>query len=337
MIPLLNQKAMKLFLWIVILLCLGISLLAWMNLNKTGLVTPETKSKNISGHLILDPLVSSNTPSSSWKSLTDPSIRWQVRVDLLRRLDKETLSETDVDALYSLLEHRPLSGQAENWWVVVNEIMEQMRLQAIGRDRYSKTLLVIIRDPFAPEVLRDYTIQHLGQWISPRGEDIGVPHEEDPVLVRKAVVAISNTVRDASLAHSSIPGTALNVLIDVREGGIEPKIIKKAMDELEPWFSKVIPDRISISSINRAEAISAVACLGRRKYSPIIRELAFSKEGDPTLRLRSIAALGYLGEESDMESLRGIVLSGSPLRHAAQNALIQLSATINEPSFFIEQ
>ena len=328
---------MKLFLWIVILLSLGISLLTSLFFNKADLKTSETKPKNISGHFVLDPLISINTPSSRWKSLIDPSIRWQVRVDVLRRLDEETLSRFDVDALYSLLEHRPLSGQAEDWWVVVNEIMEQMRLQAIGRDRYSKTLLAIIRDPFAPEVLRDYTIQHLGQWIAPRGEDTEVPHEEDPILVRKAIIAIANTVRDASLAHSSIPGTALNVLIDVREGGIEPQIIDKAMVELEPWFSNVIPGQVSVSLINRSEAISAVASLGRRKYSPIVRELAFSKEADTTLRLRSIAALGYLGEEIDLNPLRGIVLSGSPLRHAAQGALIQLSATIHEPSIFIEQ
>ena len=316
------------FLFLAIAFCLGAGLFAWLSFNETPSLIDQPKAEKASSISEPDPVSVATTPASEvvpsptrFQSLTDPSILWQVRANHLRELDAETLSGPDVDALYAMLDHRPLPEHAKDWWTVVNEIMEQMRLQAIGRDRYAKALLAIIRDPTVPHTTRDYSIQHLMQWIAPRGGDIGLPHEEDPALIREAVTATVAAIIDPDLAQTTVPGTALNMLVDAREGGVDSQIIDEALAELDPWLGSVISGRISVEPINRYDAIGAVASLGLREYYPIVRELAFNEEGDLSLRMRSIRALGAFGEDVDLELLRGIADSGSSLRHAAQSAI----------------
>ena len=266
--------------------------------------------------------------STRFQFLTDPSISWQVRANHLRELDANTLSSSEVDALYELLEHRPLPEHAEDWWTVVNEVMEQMRLQAIGRDRYAKALLAIIRDPSVSEIPRDYSIQHLMQWIAPHGESLGLPQEEDPALVREAVTATITAIIDPELAQTNIPGTALNMLVNARSGVIEPQIIDEAISQLQPWIRGVIPGRISVEPNNRKDAIGAAGSLGLREHYTMIRGFAFDDQVDPDVRLRSIAALALYDHEADLEPMRQIARSNSPLNYAAKSALGKMT---NEP------
>ena len=203
---------MKPFLLFAIILCLGAGLLAWWTLEEVAALSSQPEpQKRISSPkprrlpASAAPVAELVPPSTRFQFLTDPSIRWQVRANHLRQLDVDTLSRADVDTLYELLDHRPLPDHAEDWWTVVNEIMEQMRLQAIGRERYAKALLAIIRDPSAPEVVRDYSLQHLMQWIAPQGENLGLLHEEDPALIREAVTATTTAIMDPELAKPPSP------------------------------------------------------------------------------------------------------------------------------------
>ncbi len=325
------------FVSLAILLCLGVGLFAWWSFDDAPALIAQPEAEKVISISEPDPLSAAPPPaetivlpSTRFQSLTDPSIRWQVLANHLRELDANTLSQADVDALYELLDHRPLLEHAEDWWIVVNEIMEQMRLQAIGRERYAKALLAIIRDPSVPEVPRDYSIQHLMDWIAPQGDDVGLPQEEDPALIREAVTATATAIMDPELAQTTIPGTALNMLVYARSGAIEPQIIDEAIVRLEPWLRGVIPGRIPVDPINRNDAIGAAASLGLREHYPMIREFAFDEEVDRTVRLRSIAALAIYDDESDLELMREIARSNSPLSYPAKRALKEM--TNEQPS-----
>lgn len=266
-----------------------------------------------------------NRPSTRWDKLTDTSVPWQTRVATLRRLDAGTLTEADTDALYALLAHRPAPGQEEAWWVVANEIMEQMRKQAIGRERLTPALLGIIRDTGAPEVLRDYAVQHLGQWITPRGPRLGLPHEQDPEHVRETARTLAALVTDPALAHTSVPGTTLRVIADMSAGGLDEKTLGTILAPLHPWLRGTIGGESGASKITRISAINAVATLRRSEYRPSVLALATTTGTDPSLRLNSIAALGHIGTREDIPVLRELAATDTPFRHAARAALARLT------------
>jgi hypothetical protein len=259
--------------------------------------------------------------TSRFASLTDPSVRWQVRVDMLRRLEADSLGGEDIDTLYKLLNHRPAPGQEENWWIIVNEIMEQMRKQAIAPERYGKEMLAIIRNPEAAEVLRDYAVQHLGQWISPRGQELGIPREQNTGFIREALPALGYQVADPALAHTSIPGTTLAVLADMRAGGLGDEALAPVIRHLDPWFRDTLGGKNEVSKVTRVSAINAVGTLGLTQYLPLIRRGALEEAGDASFRLCSIAALGDLGHEEDIPALESLASGYSKFRFAAQTAL----------------
>lgn len=329
------------FVSLAILICLGAGLFAWLSFDETPSLINQPEAEKATLPFAHEPAVSSSNPASEivpsstrFQSLTDPAILWQVRTKHLRELDADTLSGPDVDALYALLDHRPSPEHADDWWAVVNEIMEQMRLQSIGRERYANALLAIIRDPSVLEIPRDYSIQHLMQWIAPQGGETGLPQEEDPALIREAITATVTAIIDPDLAPTTIPGTALNMLVNSRAGAIEPKIIDEAFARLEPWFRSVIPGRISINPINRHDAIVAAASLGFREHYPIIRNFAFDEQTARTLRLRSIAAIAIFDEESDLDPMREIARSRNPLSYAAQRAVDKMTTKPTNPFMY---
>lgn len=265
--------------------------------------------------------------SSYWNKLTDSSIRWQVRVDMLRRLDKSNLTTGDTETLYQLLNHRPADQQQEAWWVVVNEIMEQMRKQAIGSDRYTDTLLSILGDDTAPVVLRDYAVQHLGQWICPRGVEQANPHETDLALIQEAAHALGNLVVDPDLAHTSIPGTTLAVLADMQGGGVSEATLSEVIERLHPWLEPTLKGENSVSQITRSSALNAVGALRLKQYRPVLSRLAGDEKTDSSLRLSSIAALGQIGAEEDLSLLQSLASGSTKYRFAAATALNKLTSS----------
>lgn len=257
--------------------------------------------------------------------ITDTSIRWEIRVDILRRLDADSLTGEEIDSLYSLLTHTPKPGQEGSWWVTVNEIMEQMRKQGIGADRYTPVMLSIIRDSDAPEVLRDYAVQHLGQWVTPRGAEQGVLSEPSPQLVHETAETLGKIITDATLAHTSIPGTTLMVIADMKSGGVPEATLAPVIDSLQPWFTSTISGKNDLPKITRISAINAVSILGIEEHAPAIRQLAESDTTDASIRLNSIAALGNIGTASDLTTLQAIATSTARYRYAAKAAYKKLT------------
>jgi hypothetical protein len=262
------------------------------------------------------------------QKIADPSVRWEVRVDMLRSIEAGKLGPEEVDALYALLRHAPAAHQETGWWVVVNEIMEQMRVQAIGGNRFGEEMLAIVNDATAPEILRDYAVQHLGQWVSPRAEEPGQPSERDPRIVRETAESLARLVMASDTSRTSVPGTSLMVLVDMQGGGVPEKILNPVIESLNPWFAATLADRNGTGKITRISAISAIGMLHLTAHRPAIRNLATNETADPSLRLNSIAALGQIGEPGDIELLQTIAATDTRLRYAAQAALKNLTTTL---------
>jgi len=258
--------------------------------------------------------------------LTDNSVRWELRVDMLRRMEASQLGRKDVETLFELLHHQPDPGNEEHWWVVVNEIMEQMRLQAIGSDRYGREMLAIVRDADAPEVLRDYAVQHLGQWVTPRGAALGHPHEQDTAITREAAETFAMLAMDPSIEHTSVPGTALMLLVDMNSGGVDEEIINPVIESLQPWFAATLDGRNQTGKITRISAINAIGMLELETFHPDILAMATDENADPNLRLNSVAVLGQIGGVSDITTLETIAATDNRYYHAARAALEKINA-----------
>lgn len=309
----------------IILLASAIGIGFWRNAKTRDEIEPSPTIANQQG----TPRVHKVDSESIYRKLTDSSIRWEVRVDMLRRIEVDRLKSQDIDTLFSLLRYQPTAGQEQSWWVVVNEIMEQMRIHAIGSDRYGKELLSIMRDHTSPEILRDYAVQHLGQWVSPRGAQLGQPSEQDPEIIRETAETLAMLAMDTDTTHTSISGTSLMVLVDMKGGGVSKEVIDPVIASLQPWFAATLAGSNQAGKITRISAINAVGMLHLDAFLPQIRTLAISENMDSSLRLNSIATLGLIGQPSDMETLETIAKSDIRFQYAAQTALQKL--TIKHP------
>ena len=291
----------------------------------TWLVRPSTDEAAPSAAVVEQSKSERHAVASRFANLPDAALRYEVKVNMLRQLDAESLTSQDIDTLYALLEHTPASGEEENWYVIVNEIMEQLRAQAISPDRYTSTMLSMVQSAETPEVVRDYAIQHLATWINPIATEADEPYEDTPAQVTAILSTFGEVITDPTLAHSSVPGTTLMMLADLRSGGLDASLLDPVLDTLQPWLEQSLRGTHSLSQINRISTINAIGELGLTQFTPTIRSLAINEDTHTNLRLNSIAALGALGDDSDLPSLQALANSNSKFRHAAEAALNSLS------------
>ena len=262
---------------------------------------------------------------SRFESLTDPGSSWQMRVEQLRRIDPETLSDKDVDTLFALLKHRPAPNQSESWFVVLNEIMEQIRHHGLGRERIVLSFLEVVNDPVAHDVARDYAVQHLGFWINPSPDFPGAPHEQDQAKISRVYSGLTAVIQDPEVAHSSIPGTALKMFGYLSSRFEDSTEHDNQLAGLESWLTKTITGDHPGSPTLRLSAVNYAAIVRSEKLSPLVREIARDEEVNATLRLNAVAALGSLGNEDDKAYLTQLSTSGTRLSYAAKSALKRLN------------
>lgn len=289
---------------------------------------PGTASSKDTKDSITNSTSSGNQPKSKkrFSHLTDNSIRWQVKVDQLRRLKSSKLSPADIDELYDLLQHEISpesdSNRAEDWFVTVNEIMEQMSKQGIGKERLTNTLVSILENPSRHPVIRDYAVQHLSNWLSSTEAE----HEKNPVQVNLAILSLQKAVTDPENKLTSIPGTVLMSIVDMHQRSAHKEKIDTLFTDLHSQLSDIIDGKSDASLITRTSAISAVGIMQRSEFLPTIRALVDTgslgaSQTTGSLKLSSIGALGYLAEEQDLETLQTIANGNTKFKHAAQAAL----------------
>lgn len=255
--------------------------------------------------------------AARWDGVTDPSLDLNQRLEIVRGIDRD-LPLPDVDHLFSLLRHQPASADRENWWMVANEIMECMRKHGAGETQYTRRLSGLIGDASGELVIRDYAIQHLGQWISPVKGDVS-PSEKDAAECSRALGMIAVAIKDPSLLHTSVPGTGLLTLADASER-LDDTMIAPVWEDLKPFLSGVIEGRTSAGKSIRTSAIQAVGRAGRSEFLPSIRALAGGEGEEMFIRLSSIHALGAYGQPEDEALLSSLAASGA-VQYAARAAL----------------
>ena len=243
----------------------------------------------------------------------------------LRQLDARTLSEGDVNSLYAYLTDRSGAPRTEEWWYTLNEIMEQIRLQAIAPERIVPTFLSILLDPNEAEVPRDYALQHLAQWITPNPEGLDLPHEQDPECIREAIDGIIRVIPEPALGRTTIPGTGLTMLNLMKDAPFADQLLRPSLGHLGAWIKRtVLGQNPDASETLRGEAIQTVGDFLPDEHAHYLRELALDRRSSPYLRLRAISALGDLGHPADRSPLLKLAKSPGPLRDAVISALGRL-------------
>jgi hypothetical protein len=258
---------------------------------------------------------------SRWRPLLDDSLPKQVRLDIARGID-ENLGPAEIAFLYQCLSHKPSPGNENAWWVVMNEIMEQMRKKGVGAGDYTAAMISIIRDPASHDVARDYAVQHLAQWIAPAGGTT-VPGETDARCIEDGLQAIASLINDPALSLTTIPGTALMALVDA-SSRLERGTTEAIWESLSPFFAAVITGQTPAEMPLRVSVLQAVAIQGDTRHLPAIRLLARDEKANPSLRLSSIASLGFYGEPADIAFLQSLANTDTPFRHAATAALARI-------------
>lgn len=255
---------------------------------------------------------------NQWSVITQDNLPRHQRLDLVHQIT-ENLDSEDTAILFSTMRHVPASGSEADWYVILNELMGQMSTHGVGADQYSTHLGELIADTSLPEVVRDYAIQHLASWIAPPTPD-QVPHEQDPELIRQSLAHIVTALQDPAAADTSIPGTALLMLTDI-SANLPEEVTAPSWQTLEPFLSGLFADEISTSLPTQVSAIQAVGRTGQEQYLPVIRDFAATESTDPSLRLSSIASLGFYGSPADHSLLKQIASQNTRFRFAAQAAL----------------
>jgi len=309
----------------VALLLLG-GVLAWRysssNSQEEAVILTEdsashANNKSIGAKISLD--------ASPYSNLSDPAIPHQKRVAVLRDINPDKLSDTDIDALFQLLNHQPESGEESAWYLVMNEVMEQLRIHQIDSVRFIDSLLGIAQSPESLDVTRDYAIQHLALFINPLATE-GTAHNAPSLQAQQNILSsFTDFIQHPELAQTSIPGTTLMAIADLHDSGISDELLNPVLEELTPWLTDTISGKSEANIMTTTSAINAVSILQLSEFTPVIRNLLASDKTPPSIRLNSIAALGVLGDDSDKSTLLAIADSKSKFRFAAKSALKNLN------------
>lgn len=262
-----------------------------------------------------------------FSSLTDQSIRWQVRVDQLRRLDASTLNTKEIDFLYSLLHEHPVGHRDEAWWVVVNEVMEQIVKQDIAAERIAPAFIQLMQDKTLHPVVRDYAVQHISNYYQQGKEDGG----------GAVLEGLVDVISDPTNQHNTIPGTALMGLVEISSNPELTEQVQSTVDNLENYLTSLISGDLSASVSNQTSAINVVGLLQQEQYLPLVLKQAMGGSTNDSIQLSSIASLGdfFRNEKIDdelalknvEEILRSYTEGGTKFKYAAAAALKKLPKT----------
>ena len=253
---------------------------------------------------------------SKWHNLMNDALPRHTKLELARKIDL-SLSSDDIDLLLGSLGRVPAAHAKDAWWVIMNEIMEQMRRKGVAADRLGGTLMSLIRDTAQPVVVRDYAVQHLALWVAPIA---GAPGESSAEVRAEALELLSGIITDPSIAHTSIPGTAI-MSLTVATRSLPSEVITPMWAKIDPSLSAMLTGEIKIPLGTQTTLIQALAMRRSEEHLPLVREMARDENINPSMRLSSIAALGIYQSELDQNYLSDLAQGSTRYRYAAQSAL----------------
>lgn len=294
----------------------------------------------------------SNKAPSHLLALKEISVPWQARIELLRNALQTECGEQELLYLYRLLSEGPQQGEIpEHWYVIANDLMEQLRRRDSDERRFSSAMLGILEDSRQPPVIRDYAVQHLAAWLNPARpaanrpvSNAGTPDsgtgtfpetgdgQPRPAEIASEVLsALVKAATNPEHESGTIPGTTLMMLVELSRspGGVD---CRDAIASLKPWLHNALGDSSVLDTPTRVSAIQAAAALAPGEFLPVIRKIAFAPEGQSSLRLPAIASLAFCGEASDLEILGDIANNHPELSYAAKDAGTCLTKRLSPPS-----
>jgi hypothetical protein len=261
---------------------------------------------------------------SQIEMMSDESLHWEERIKAVRDLP-DSLSQASLARLFAYLQEPPESGR-ESWYLVCNEIMETLRKRNLAPETYTPTLLGIIQSSAFDPVIRDYAVQHLCQWIS--GIDPSA-RETHPAQASTAFEALSQECLKPENGEFTLTGTTLNALLDAVLNGTED-FTRKRLSLASLALQLVNQSDGSVSTLNRATALQVAARLKLGEIPALCRKLALDSQVAPNLRFSSIAALGEVGGEQDIELLQSFV-NDETYKFAASAALNRVISATTQP------
>jgi hypothetical protein len=248
------------------------------------------------------------------RKLADPSLHRTERIAAIRDLPSD-LSDHETQALMDLLRQpAPEKIGISTWYMVLNEIMEVLRQPRFDWSGYGEAMAGLMTDRHVDPVVRDYSAQHLALYLADEAD------ERSPASLGPGMEAFLSVLQGEREAHEQVTGTILMALCDLKT--------KRPTKEFTPYekaIAGVVTDFVSgnrqTSRSNRISAIQAAGRMGCLEALPTIRAFATGGAPDPSLRLSSIAALGYFSDPEDRPFLQQLAGSDDRLRFAAAAAL----------------
>lgn len=262
-----------------------------------------------------------NPTPSLMATISDSGQPWQVRIDHLRKDLQDKCGEPEILALYQLLaQGQPKGELPEHWYVIANDLMAQLRLRDPDPQRFSSKMLGLLRDPQQPPVLRDYAVQHLTTWINPRTQEaVGATCVAGSEISTHVLQSLVSAATDPALEQTSIPGTTLMMIVDLVRSHCSVNC-DAAIATLKPWLATALQDGSNLATPTRVSAVQAVGVLAPQEFLPILRNIAYQENGQSSLRLPAIAALGQSGDAADLAKLQQIARTHPELAYAARDA-----------------
>jgi len=244
---------------------------------------------------------------------------YKARMDAVHALGRD-LPPNEVDALMEFLGSRYDNLPSRQVNSVKNDIVEKLLRQKTMPPDLGTSLVGMYAEEDRDPVWRDYCIQLVSLYYDRRWE----PGSEESGAEREE---IRNTLWDAvdSDIESGISGTALLSLKRLSE-----KHPEFGEDRLREVCVNVLSSDASHPSAKTC-AFQAASSLGDERVLPHARQTTVSSDRIP-LRMAAIAALGRLGDESDIGRLEAIVENSSEnasvryVRKAAETAIEKIRA-----------
>lgn len=259
-------------------------------------------------------------PSPLLVSITNPTIHWEGRLQSVNQLPNE-LDAGTTTYLFDYLSAKPAEESPEHWYVVCNEIMQTLRKRELPAGYYTRRLITIVESATDDPVIRDYAVQHLSQWIA--GVDPEA-RETDPALAAAAFEAMCGQAKAPVNGQLTLVGTTLNALVDGMMHGDEAVGAKR--ESLQKIALKVAATADgSVANFNRATALQAAAQLDSPGLPELCRNLVTQPEVAADLRLGSVAALGLVGNASDLPLLQSFAANPS-FQFAASAAIRRIQS-----------
>lgn len=229
---------------------------------------------------------------------------YYLRVRAIHRL-QNNLPQAQIEALYKFLYARLEKQKLKNleFNALKNEIVLELMKQKIKPGDLAGHLVKMYQDKTFDHTWRDYCVQFFGKWYA------AAPRNE----ARKEM--LKNLWTATTETSNSNAGTALTMLIRMLDtGDVDKKKLSKTAYKVLTAKGSVLPNKIS--------SLQVCAELKNADALPIARQIVNSRQ-HKILQMSAIAAIGMLGNRSDLSMLNKLQKSPDIRQRAPAKAAIK--------------